>query len=947
MNDPFLEKLAEHVVEKYADSLPETCIVLPNRRSGLFFRKFLGKKAGKSIIAPLILSIEDFMFNSSGFNKAEPLTLLLELYQAYKAISKEEIRPLEQFFGMGKSILNDFNEIDLYLVDADAIFTHLSDIKAMSLWSPSDDSLTDFQKKYLGFYRSQAEIYREFNKRIESRRLAYEGKAYRVALAKYKNYLGENRIKNVVFAGLNALSKAEEQVIKELKGMGMAEVFWDTDSYYLENKDHEAGRFLRRHFGSWSSGNRNWITDGLVSDEKKVEISGIPRNVTQVKYAGEILQKLSSEDPSMDNTAVVLSDEKLLVPLLNSIPEAIGEMNITMGYPLKFTPCYSFFKAALLLHENPDGSPRSSFYSPDLLRLIRHPYFNYLFSYSEENNERKILNSGSKEIMRSNKLNYSPADLKELFPAKNEQTGEAVALLFSAWKSPAGLLEKLTHLINVLKEIFLSSNEKGRELEVEYLYHFARIVNKLSDTLPQYPDIDKIKLIRKLLLQAAETTSIPFYGEPLKGLQIMGMLETRTIDFENLIILSVNENILPSGKTYNTFIPLEIKIHYGIPTYRDKDAVYAYHFYRLLQRAKNIHIIYNTEQDEFGKGEKSRFLTQLQLELQQKNPKAALTEKVISIPPPVRPLKKEITIPKTDEIVEKIRQKAVKGFSPSSLQSYINCSLQFYFNYIAGLKEEDEIEETIQSKTLGDVVHNSLNLFYEKFRGREVDIASLDPGGVRIDEIIGQSFSEKFREGETEEGLNLLISKLARAYFRNYLRFEEKSLKEDPSLSIKVVRLEDTLSHFLEVNTGKGNETVKVGGQVDRVDIRNKRYQVIDYKTGYVEPKDLKANEPELIFEDPKYKYPFQLMVYAWAISKMENIKPENIDAGIFSLRKPSNGIMQLNLAGGLTDDSAEKFEEGLKKLIEEIFDTSAPFTQAEDPDRCKWCPYKEICNRL
>lgn len=942
MNTPFLEKLAAHVAEKYSGSLPETCIVLPNRRSGLFFRKFLGRTVEKDMIAPLILSIEDFMFNASKLIRAEPLALMLELYRAYRNTTTEEPRPLDQFMGMGKSILNDFNETDLYLVDADDIFTHLSDIKAMSLWNLDGAPLTEFQKNYLRFYRSQASLYKEFRKRLFDRGIAYQGMAYQEALKQYPEYLEKNRVSKVVFAGLNALSKAEEELVKLLLSQDKAEIFWDADSYYLDNKDHEAGRFLQRHFRSWSRDHKNWISQELTEGEKKISIAGIPGNITQAKYAGERLKKIWEKDPEMEQTAVVLADEKLLVPLLNSIPGEIREMNITMGYPFKFTPAYSFFKRLLRLHENPDGTPRTGFYTPDLLKLIQHPYFHALFKKEVGFNTGEAL----KTLRASNKITYLPEELSVVFSSGNEKIEPVFSVIFSPWKTPEEVVDALTGLINRLKSNFLEEGTR-HSLDVEYLFYFARIVNKLSSLLPEYPEIGNLKTARKILLQAAESVSIPFYGEPLKGLQIMGMLETRTVDFRNLIILSVNENILPSGRNYNSFIPIEIKNHYKIPTYYDRDAVYAYHFYRLLQRAQNVEIIYNTEQDRMGKGEKSRYVAQLLLELGKHNSNISIEEKTISIPPPEKPVDTPIVIEKNDKITGLLKEKASKGFSPSSLHTYINCPLQFYFNYVAGLKEEEEVEETIQSKTLGDVVHYALKYFYQKLRSGDVTADKLEPSAEEANAIIEEAFRQQYKEGDISQGLNLLISRLARAYFLNYLKFERNLLNENPGMDIRIELLEEEVKHPLEIRTGNENIKTYVGGKIDRADRMNGRYRVIDYKTGFVEPSQLSVKEIGSLFEDPDEGYPFQLMVYAWALSSSKGIPPETVDAGIFSLRKPSSGVMQVSLPGGLNADTLREFEAGLAGIIGEIFDTGIPFTQADDIERCKWCPYREICNRL
>ena len=441
-----------------------------------------------------------------------------------------------------------------------------------------------------------------------------------------------------------------------------------------------------------------------------------------------------------------------------------------------------------------------------------------------------------------------------------------------------------------------------------------------------------------------------FYGEPLRGLQVMGMLETRTLDFENLIILSVNEGFIPSGKSEVSLIPHEIKKTYDLPTYQERNKVFAYHFYRLLQRAKNIYLLYNTQPGDLSGGDKSRFLSQIIYELPKYNSKIRINEEILSIPPIINPIDSRIVIEKSQDIFDKLEKIGQKGFSASTLNIYRNCKLQFYFNHVVGLEETDEVEETIEASTMGKVVHEVLQILYEPFLGKNLlpdDIKKMKP---RIEDLLAQSFQKNYENGDVHFGKNLLIVKVAGIFVNRFLDKEIELLKylNKTGDSIIVKGLEQRIETYLDLQIENLDKPVKIKGFVDRLDELGSAIRIIDYKTGNVLPGDLKMKDLELLIDDSKLDKCFQLLLYAYIYSKSTVIKPERISPGIISLKNLSLGFMGIELPEkeNMSGEILNTFEDTLKGIISEIYNLEVPFTQVDNPDNCIYCSFQSICGR-
>ena len=962
----FLEKTVDYLHEKYGDDISELCIVLPNRRAGLFLKTHFSKKLKKTFWSPEILATEDFVALLAELEIADSTTLLFELYETVKQVGKRDLETFDEFSKWGQILLSDLNEIDRYLVDTKQLFGNLKDIKELEAWSlNSEETLTDFQKQYLEFWRLLGEYYENFSKRLLSQHQAYQGLAYRIVADKVEERVAKHPWKKIIFAGFNALNKAEEEIIEKLLNADKAQIIWDTDSYYINNVNQEAGRFIRRYNQSGrflkgtSSDNKNddrniVIEEKLLSTEKKsVKIIGAAKNIAQAKVAGSLIDEIKKTDPLLQATAIVLADENLLFPVLHSLPENLKDINVTMGYPLKNTPVAGYFDLVFAMHENglklAQGKANYSFYHSDVVKLLSHPYTaTALFTVTKEYTIRQVLQA----IQQRNIVFVSLKMLASIFAEfKCEKEFEVLNGIFKQWEKPLDGINCVHYIIETLKNGIVLQQDKDDEnkasLELEYLFAFTKIVKRIQVLMEQYPEsVGDLKTLRSILNQIVRSSTLPFYGEPLMGLQVMGMLETRTLDFENVILLSCNEDILPSGKTVNSFIPFELKRVFGLPTYSDKDSIFSYHFYRLLQRATNIHLLYNTESDALGSGEKSRFLTQLIYELPKVNPNVTVTEQLVSIPIVNNGADNKIEIEKTDLILEKLKEKSEFGFSPSLLNIYRNCSLQFYFHAVARLKEADEVEETIGADTLGNVIHEALDIFYKPFVGKKIQVADIKEMKKLVEGTTLELFKVKYSETEVSYGKNLLTLKVALKFINNFLDSEIVNIQAAEKAGTPIII--KALEQELENNITVGKQVIKIKGKADRIDMVGSTTRIVDYKTGLVDNKELKLEEWDVIRSDSGLAKSFQLLTYAWLYQRMNPEIKENLVSGIITFRELSAGLkpVKVNESSSLNVEVLNEFEKQLHQLVSEIMDVKSNFTQTAELDNCEYCAFKGICNR-
>lgn len=955
--ESFLEKIVKHLCIKYGDDISDLCIVLPNRRAGLFLKTHFSNNLKKTFWSPEIYATEDFVALLAEVEIADATTLLFELYETVKSVSKTDVESFDEFSKWGQILLSDLNEIDRYLVDASQLFGNLKDIKELEAWSlNNEDELTDFQKQYLSFWQSLGGYYFDFKKRLLAKQQAYQGLAYQIVAEHVEERVNKHPWKKIIFAGFNALNKAEERIIEKLLNAGKAEIIWDTDSYYINDTRQEAGKFIRKYdnYGNFKrTPDKNIvIEENLLSvQDKHITVIGAAKNVAQAKVAGNLIADFQKQNLSLQKTALVLADENLLFPVLHSLPSDLTDINVTMGYPLKNTPIAGYFELVFNLHTNAiklsQGKEKYSFYHKDLLKLFSHPYTSILiFNQDEYRSVKPII----KAVQDRNIVFAAFSTIEKVVAEKQPAIAETLRPLFRHWKTPADAIACVYYVIDTLKNSIIAQQNKASNatsLELEYLFAFTKIIKRIEALMLDYPgSIADLKTLQNLLKQIVRGTTLPFYGEPLMGLQVMGMLETRTLDFENIILLSCNEDILPSGKTVNSFIPFELKRYFGLPTYNDKDAIFAYHFYRLLQRAKNVYLLYNTESDALGSGEKSRYLTQLLHELPKVNKQVVIEEKLINIPVNVDNSGNVISIKKTTAIIEKLNRKAIDGFSPSLLNKYRNCSLQFYFQAIAGLKEVEEVEETIGADTLGNAIHEVLETLYLPFIGKKISAADIDGLKKQVEPLTISVFEKEYSKTEISYGKNFLTIKVALKFLNNFLDAEKKNIQklEQEHKPVIIKALEEALTASVTINA----QVIKLHGKADRIDGAGSITRIIDYKTGIAESKELKLEDWETIKTDSNLSKSFQLLMYAWMYQKMNPHIKDNLVSGIITFRELSAGLktVKINNNDIISETVLDSFEEQLKGILSEMFNPDIELTQTTVLSNCEYCSFKGICNR-
>jgi ATP-dependent helicase/nuclease subunit B len=938
----FLEDVVSDLHDKYGEQVSELCLVLPSRRAGLFLKTFIQQKYQKTLWAPTIITIEEFINTLSDYEQPDNITLLFELYNAYREVEGEEVaETFDSFCKWGNVLLNDFNEVDQYLVDASKLYSDLVNIKDIEEWSFLAEELSGQQENYRSFWDKMGQYYAAFHKRLKIKEQASPGFMYRHVADDIERLHHKIDALKICFIGFNAMSISEQQIIKYLLDKERAVAYWDADSYYVNNKNHEAGHFIRHYRKNWREHPIPTI-NFLSEQEKNVTIIGVPKSVGQAKVAGDIVSKMEPTS-NFKSTAIVLADEQLLLPMLHSVPDNVKDINVTMGYALSYTPMHSLFETIFAMHDNAmkmqRGQRRYQFYHNDVLKLLHHPYIRRALIVKDVGN---VADKVTHYILDKNKIFVDFEMLEGALDDELKPLLAPIKFLFTPLKSiPEHLLEQLITLIETLRTAALNNPFFRDKLELEYLFHYSKIIKRLQALFGSYPFVSEIRSFKTIFNQVAGAHQLTFFGEPLRGMQLMGMLETRTLDFDKVIVLSVNEDTLPKSRMDNSFIPYDLKRYYRLPTYAEKDAIYAYHFYRLLQRAKDITLIYNTENDDFGSGEKSRFIAQLLHELPKANPNVTITEQVVVTPidmPEVVPF----TVPKDKFVIDRLDGLVEDGLSPTALSVYINCPLDFYYRYLLGLRESNEVEETVEANTLGTFIHKALQNLYTPFVGKVVKPSDLRVMLEEVEAEVNRQFEEVFTPDEFSYGKNYLILKVAVNFITRFLTLEIEELeageKSNEFLTIKM--LEYDLRIDLDIPIKGRMQKVSIRGEADRIDTFGGVTRIIDYKTGMAEGKNLKVKFLEVITQEEKYSKGFQVLMYALMYKKLFPQDSQPLRSGIISFRNLKAKLMNvnINLDEELTEDLLADFELQLANLIQDIYDPEIPFEHNPDSKWCRFC---------
>lgn len=917
----FLKELASVIRKKYACGFTDITIVVPNRRSRLFLKPLLSENADAPIWSPKFMTIDEFVYNITGFKRTDNIMLSFEIYEAYCKIDGLDKMAFYKFLDMANDLLADINEIDNQMVNANSIFTYLSDCKKIDDWEIDNSNLTETQSKYIKFYESIYNIYLNLRESLLAKNTAYYGMAVR-KLA--EEGVESNLFNKVIFAGFNAFSKAEQIVVDSMVKNGIAELVWDAEDYFMNDKEQEAGVFLRRYM----KGNAMFNS---VHGIEQIEIIGTAQNIYQAKVAGDIIKDKYLNEANLSNTAIILFDENLLIPLLNSIPEELSKYNITMGYPLKNTPIYSLLESLLTiklnseyLYKNRDGDVIST---DDVISLLSNHYFGKLI---DENRVDNLVNR-----MKDNNMAFiSRKVIEETFVGYEQLYQHLSDFVFDSSKDMKYLNSKLMTLFKYIGDSLKVSEEV--DINMEFFAIFDVVLRELDKIMNVYADINiDFKTYIKMVQSSIRNGSISFYGEPLTGLQIMGILETRTLDFDNLILLSVNEGNIPKNIKPSTFIPADVKRCFDIPSIQDKTSIYAYYFYRLILKAKNIHIVYNTEQSVLGSSDKSRYILQILNELKPIIGENRVTER-IETPKHISQINPIVKVEKNEKIIAKIDELVNGGLSPSALNVYLNCTLQYYYQYVIGMgKDRGEITGVLESDVIGSAIHKTLNCLYEPFIGCNLVTNELKGKiAITLDTILKQ----EFENGDSKHGKNFLIRKVMESYIERFIDMESEEISKGAEIMISM--LEQKLEYKMKLN----DRDIVLKGFIDRVDRFNDDIRIVDYKTGNVVKNEVSISEISDLESKSKA---FQLLFYALLYAKENNIDEQKIESGIYSLRNLKGGFLKLNFKDKeITPDLITEFEEYIKVKVSELLDIQTPFTQTDTSENCQYCSFKSVCNR-
>lgn len=962
---PFLYQVATLFYQQYGAEIHRLAFVFPNRRAGLFFQKYLSEISEKPLFSPSILTINDLFMQLSGKHPADKIQMLFRLYELYKQRSGSS-ESFDEFIYWGEMLLNDFDDIDKYMVDARMLFRNVSDLKSLdddfnylspeqvqairSFWSsfyPKGDSPN--QQHFLELWEILYDLYAGLRTSLAKDGCGYDGMIFREVVEQLeKEPMSDFSFDQVVFVGLNALSVSEERLLLALQKKGVADFYWDYVGPWVTDPDNKASFFLGRNLRLFPSRMQLPAT-GPVQAE--IRVMGVPSAIGQAKQVYPILQALADEqqltDESALRTAIVLPDEHLLVPVLNAIPEAIQHINVTMGYPLAGTPVAALMEYILTLQKNIRYIDRvPGFYFRDVLPILNHQY---VMAAAPEEVSQLV-----KDMTAGNRIYVHAADLNR---------HELLSILFTPVQNTEELSDYLIHVLEALntclrnkrpnpddEEMISNSTQTTADIEQEFIFHYFATVNRMKEVMREAKIEMRLDTYFRLLKRMTDLITIPFEGEPLSGLQVMGVLETRALDFDRLIILSMNEGIFPLKKAANSFIPYNLRRGFGLPTYEHQDSVWAYHFYRLIRRAKQVTLLYDTRTTGLQTGEVSRFVHQLRYHYQYPLIDELVVYDVASsaVPP--------ISVQKTTE-VEKLLSDFLSGgtraLSASAINTYLDCPLKFYFSVLEQIQEEDEITETVERDVFGSILHKVMEDLYAPFKGKLVtaDLLKL----LRKDQplltgTIARAFAELFFKSPVVrplEGENFLTGEMIRKY-------AEKILEQDACFtpfhyieSEKKVRATITLSD---------RRVVQLKGFIDRVDSLDRVLRIVDYKTG---SGKLDFESVEGLFDKEAKDRPkavMQVFLYAWMYQQLPEYTGMPIQPAIYYLRtlfqRSFNPVVEQKKGRGKADkvnsfqEFVADFEGKLRQCLDEIFNLDIPFTQTETGKACAYCSFRGLCGK-
>ena len=958
--ESFLKLVAADLYKHTEGNLAHTAVVFPNKRAGLFFNEYLAQESDSPIWSPAYVSISELFRSLSPWEVGDPVKLVCELYKIFRR-ETQSTETLDDFYFWGEMLISDFDDADKNKVDTDKLFSNLQDLRnIMDDYTFIDDEQeeairqffqnfsierrTALKERFISLWNVLGNIYKGFRESLASQNIAYEGMMYRHVI----EHLNVDKLpyEKYVFVGFNVLNKVEHTLFTQLKDAGKAVFYWDYDEFYMkENRQavtHEAGEFIRRNLRDFPSPLSGELFKNL-SKPKEVHYIASSTENAQARYLPQwIRNNLTTPEKE---TAVVLCNEALLQPVLHSLPAEVKHVNITMGFPLSQTPVYSFLIALLELHTHGFNFKSGRYTFQSVVTLLKHPYTRQLTGQAE------LL---EKELTRNNRFYPLPGELGK---------DEFLTRLFTPLSGNLNLCIRLSETLQQVAGIY-QANTSGTEdtdafnqLYRESLFKAYTTINRFRTLIEEDELTVQSETFRRLLVKVLSATNIPFHGEPAIGMQVMGVLETRNLDFRHLVLLSVNEGQLPKSGGDSSFIPYNLRKAFGMTTIEHKIAVYAYYFYRLLQRAERITLMYNTSSDGLNRGEWSRFMLQFLIEWP--HPITRQFLEAGQSPQGTSP----ITVEKTPDVMRRmqslfdVRANPKAKFSPSALNYYLDCPLKFYYRYVAGLSAPDEVSAEIDSATFGSIFHYAAEHIYKDLttHGKVINKEALETllrNEVKLQDYVDTAFKKLFfnvpqNEKPEYNGVQLINSAVIARYLKQLL---QNDLRYAP---FTFIASEMEVDEPIDIQTPKGVIKSRIGGIIDRMDSKDGTLRIVDYKTGG--DADTPPHVESLFIPDKKRSnYVFQTFLYAAIMCRKQptmKIAPAllYIHRAATETYSPVIQMGEPRKPKEAVEDFSKyekEYRERLQGLLEEIFNPEKSFTQTEIIEKCTYCDFKALCKR-
>ena len=988
MNKTFLEYVAEDIIGKYGTDLSRIAVVFPNKRAALFLNEHLARIAGQPVWSPAYITISDLFRQHTDLKPADPIKLICDIHKSFtKCTGIDET--LDHFYGWGQLLLADFDDIDKNMADADSIFCNLKDIHELDDISYlddeqkemlkrffanfSDDIESELKKRFLSLWSHFGDIYHDYNRRLTEQGIGYEGAIYRKVASEETLHLKYDKY---LFVGFNLIQKVERVLFSRLMKEGKAKFYWDFDEYYMPTARAQQSASVPNNTASFAAYLSDFPNELDNTDRdiyanmrrpKRIRFISSPTENAQARFASNWLLE-NERYKAGRKTAVVMCDESILLPIMHSLPPEADKVNITSGFPLAMTPVASLVMLLFDLYTLGLRKKGTAFNPHYMKKLMAHPYARHLQEvHLKEMNDVHLKGVHSKGVHLS-QVHQGEVHQEGIRQKEEQQTigDNSGCMGMAGMPYPPTSAALLQHIASLIKQVGIATKQEGDALTQESVFRMFTILNRLAALADSGDLLVDNTTLRRLVSQLVGAASIPFHGEPVIGVQIMGVLETRNIDFDNVLLLSCNEGNMPKGVNDSSFIPYSIRKAHGLTTIDNKVAIYSYYFHRLLQRAGDITIAYNNSTDNGHTGEMSRFMLQLLVESGQKIDHYSLTAK--NQPTPLMPK----AIEKDEAALSKLEE--MSRLSPSAINTYIRCKLAFYYQYIAHIKEPDSDPETIDNRMFGNIFHRAAYLIYKDITDHspvieKAHIQAYLSNRKLLASVVDRAFEEE--ECKTNNGLQIINREVIIEYITKLLKIDqqlcpfsilamEEEAKVYTQLSFTIPSGGALKGGALVSSAPTKQYNLTIGGIIDRLDVvtdkqtGKRRIRVVDYKTGNKPSSAIKSIEE--VF-DPKNiaskhsNYFLQAILYSLIVSgsKEWNAANDPVSPALLFIKQAATNDYDPTLCidkHPISDVTVyeEEFLTKLKETVADMYSPDAAFTPTDDKKKCELCPYRMLC---